>query len=114
MFQIALNSMCRDGHKLNRITRPLGNLNVNASQSPLDAEWGYEVANAVMKAGLDKQSAGDLLLKISEKLKGREIETPYYDTREFYDMVHHKPLPNYERAYLNVKEEISALGLQFD
>ncbi len=87
---------------------------MNASQSPLDAEWGYEVATAVMRAGLNRQSAGDLLLKISEKLKGRMVEAPYYDIREFYDIVHHKPLPNYEKAYLKVKEEISALGLNFD
>jgi methylamine--corrinoid protein Co-methyltransferase len=87
---------------------------MNASQSPLDAEWGYEVATAVMRAGLNRQSAGDLLLKISEKLKGKEVEAPYHDIREFYDMVHHKPLPNYERAYLKIKEEISALGLNFN
>jgi len=87
---------------------------MNASQSPLDAEWLYEVSTAVMKAGLDRHSAGDLLLKIGEKLKGKAPEAPYHDIREFYDLVHHKPLPNYEKAYLKVKEEISTLGLIFD
>ena len=87
---------------------------MNASQSPLDAEWLYEVAAAVMRSDLDRQSAGDLVLKIGEKLKGKAPEAPYHDIREFYDLVHHKPLPNFERAYLKVKEEISALGLNFD
>ena len=86
---------------------------MNASQSPLDAEWGHEVATAVMRSGLNRHSAGDLVLKIGERLKGRLIEAPYYDIRAFYDMVHHKPLPNYEKAYLKVKEETSSLGLNF-
>ncbi len=87
---------------------------MNASQSPLDAEWLYEVAAAVMRSDLDRQSAGDLVLKIGEKLKGKAPEAPYHDIREFYDLVHHRPLPNYEKIYLKVKEEISALGLNFD
>jgi methylamine--corrinoid protein Co-methyltransferase len=91
-----------------------GRARMNASQSPLDAEWGYEVAAAVMRAGLTRESAGDLLLKIAEKMKGRPVEAPYHDIREFYDLVHHKPLPDYERAYLKVKEELASLGLNFD
>ena len=87
---------------------------MNASQSPLEQEWLYEVATAVMKAGLNRQSAGDLVLKIGEKLKGKVVEAPYHDVREFYDLVHHRPLPHYEKIYLKVKEEISALGLNFD
>jgi len=87
---------------------------MNASQSPLDAEWLYEVAHAVMRSNLDRQSAGDLVLKVKEKLKGKGPEAPYYDIREFYDMVRHKPLPDYEKAYLKVKEEMSALGLSFE
>ncbi len=87
---------------------------MNASLSPLDAEWAYEVATAVMRNGLDKHSAGDLVLKIGEKLNGRVREAPYHDIREFYDMVHNKPLPRFEKAYLKVKDEISALGLNFE
>ena len=87
---------------------------MNASQSPLEQEWTYEVATAVMKADLNRHSAGDLVLKIGEKLKGRVPEAPYHDIREFYDLAHHRPLPHYEKVYFKVKEEISALGLNFD
>lgn len=86
---------------------------MNASISPLDAEWAYEVATAVMKSGLTRESAGDLVLKIGDMLKGRVSEAPYHDIREFYDMVHHKPLPAFEKAYLKVKEEVAKLGLDF-
>ena len=87
---------------------------MNASQSPLDAEFAYEVATAVMRAGLTRDTASDLVLKIGEKLKGRAPEAPYHDIREFYDLVHHKPLPEYEKAHLKVKEEIASLGLSFE
>ena len=87
---------------------------MNASQSPLDAEFSYEVATAVMRAGLTRDTASDLVLKIGEKLKGRAPEAPYHDIREFYDLVHHKPLPEFEKIYLKVKEEIASLGLSFE
>jgi len=87
---------------------------MNASQSPLDAEFAYEVATAVMRAGLTRDTASDLVLKIGEKLKGRVPEAPYHDIREFYDLVHHRPLPEFEKAYLKVKEEIASLGLSFE
>jgi len=108
----------------NAVTIPIngGNVHItrqyrarmNASQSPLDAEWAYEVATAVMRAGLTRQSASDLLLKIAEKLEGRIPEAPYQDIREFYDLVYHRPLPAFEQAYLKVKEELNRLGLDFD
>jgi hypothetical protein len=105
------------------ITAPINGCNVsiprqalakmNASQSPLEAIWAHEVAEAVMRTGLTRQSAGDLLLKIGEKLKGRPIEAPYNDIREFYDVVHNKPLPQYEEIYLKTKDDLAALGLNF-
>ncbi|MDP3061612.1 MAG: monomethylamine:corrinoid methyltransferase [Chloroflexota bacterium] len=86
---------------------------MNASQSPLDAEWSYEVAEAVMRSNHTRDTASDLLRKIGEKLKGRVPEAPYNDIREFYDLVHHKPLPAFEKAYLKVKDELASLGLEF-
>jgi methylamine---corrinoid protein Co-methyltransferase len=87
---------------------------MNASQSPLDAEWSYEVAEAVMKSGLDRNGAGNLIRKIFGELKDKPVVAPYDDIREFYDLVHHKPLPDFEKAYLKVKEKVSSFGLNFD
>jgi hypothetical protein len=86
---------------------------MNASQSPLDAEWSYEVSEAVMKAGMDRQAAGDLILKIFNELRDKPVVAPYNDIREFYDLVHHKPLPDFGNAYLKVKEKVSGFGLNF-
>ena len=86
---------------------------MNASQSPLDAEWSYEVAEAVMRAGLDRNGAGELIKKIFDDLRDKPVVAPYNDIREFYDLVHHKPLPDFEKAYLKVKEKVSGFGLNF-
>jgi len=94
------------------ITRQL-RAKMNASQSPLDAEWSYEVAEAVMRSNLTRETASDLLLRVSEKLKGRPREAPYDDIRQFYDLVRHKPLPEFEKAYLTVKNDLASFGLDF-
>lgn len=86
---------------------------MNASQSPLDAEWSYEVAEAVMRSGLTRETAGDLVLKIAGELKGRTREAPYEDIRQFYDLVRHRPLPEFEKAYLKVKDALVSFGLSF-
>jgi methylamine--corrinoid protein Co-methyltransferase len=84
---------------------------MNASISPLDAEFAYEIAQAVMKSNLTRDTASDLVLKMNELLKGRMPDAPYFHINEFYDMVNHKPLPAFEQAYLKVKEKIAKLGL---
>jgi len=108
----------------NGVTMPINGANVyitrqfrarmNASISPFDAEWAHEVATAAMRTGLTRNTAGDLILKLAEKLKGRTAEAPYHHINEFYDLVHHKPLPAFEKVYLKVKEEMARLGLNFD
>ena len=84
----------------------------NASQTPLQAEWVYEVASAAMRTGLNRGSASDLARKIGQRLEGRTIEAPV-PIAQCYDLVHHRPLPDYEKTYLNAKEELSSLGLSF-
>jgi methylamine--corrinoid protein Co-methyltransferase len=86
---------------------------MNASQSPLDAEWSYEVAEAVMRAGITRETGSDLVRKVAKLLKGRQTQAPYNDIREFYDLVRHKPLPAFEKAYLTVKDQLSKAGLEF-
>ncbi|MFC1931601.1 monomethylamine:corrinoid methyltransferase [Chloroflexota bacterium] len=86
---------------------------LDAGQSPLDAMWAYEVATTVMKNGFDRQRAGDLVLKIAGNLKGKHPEERYKNVREFYDLTRNRPLPEFEKIYLEVKEELSAMGLNF-
>ena len=85
---------------------------MNASQNPLEAEWLYEVATASMRSGIDRAMASDLLRKLNERLEGRVAEETVHIT-QCYDLVNHKPLPDYEKTYLKVKEEVARLGLDF-
>jgi hypothetical protein len=66
-----------------------------------------------MRSGLTRETAGELVLKVADALKGRPRRAPYDDIRQFYDLVRHKPLPAFEKAYLKVKETLSAFGLDF-
>jgi methylamine--corrinoid protein Co-methyltransferase len=86
---------------------------INAGQTPLEAEFMIEVSDATLRAGLNRQRAGDILEKLTEKLRGRRPE-PGMPIQECYDLVNHKPLANYERIYLQVKEELVGLGLSFE
>jgi methylamine--corrinoid protein Co-methyltransferase len=85
---------------------------MNASQNPLETEWGFEVASASMRTGLDRGSASELLGKLNARLEGMVAE-PTLHINECYDLVNHRPLPDYERKYLQVKEELARLGLNF-
>lgn len=85
---------------------------MNAGQTPLEAEWMLEVADSTLRAGLDRQSAAPILWRLAEEIGGRAPEEGY-PIQECYDLVNHRPLPQYERVYLAVKERLSALGLEF-
>jgi methylamine--corrinoid protein Co-methyltransferase len=85
---------------------------MNAGQTPLEAELMVEVADATLRAGLNRETAGRVCRALDEKLRGREPE-PGYPIQECYDLVHHRPQPEYEKVYLRLKEELSGLGLQF-
>jgi hypothetical protein len=85
---------------------------MNAGQTPLEAEWMCEVADATQRAGLTRETANELLWTLAERLKGRSPEAGEPIT-ECYDLVHHRPSPEYQRIYQQVKEEIASLGLRF-
>ena len=85
---------------------------MNAGQTPLEAEWMIEVADATLRAGLDRTGAGRICRALEKKLEGRNPE-PGHTIQECYDLVHHKPLPEYERIYRGLKEELAGLGLDF-
>ena len=86
---------------------------INASQTPLEAEWMMDVADATIKAGLTRETAQPVLETISARLEGHEPEQGLH-IRECYDLVHHRPSPEYERIYNETKEELASLGLCFE
>jgi len=85
---------------------------MNAGQTPLEGEFMIEVSDATLAAGLDRQRGGELLEKLTKKLAGRHPE-PGFAIQECYDLVNHKPSPDYERIHQQVKEQLTELGLVF-
>jgi methylamine--corrinoid protein Co-methyltransferase len=86
---------------------------VNAAQTPLEAEFAWELAQAVMRMKMTRSQASAFYEKMAQWANGREIE-PAMDVRDCYDWVHHKPSPAYYQKYLKVKSELAKMGLQFD
>lgn len=86
---------------------------INGAQTPLDAQWQWEIVQAVMKNGLTRADADSLSRKIAERLASMKPE-PSQDVREVYDWVRHQPRPAYNDIYLRVKDQIAAMGLNFD
>ena len=85
---------------------------MNAGQTPLEAEWMIEVADATLRAGLNRVGAARICRALNDKLKGREPE-PGLTIQQCYDLVHHKPLPEYAGIYRQLKDELAHLGLDF-
>ena len=85
---------------------------MNAGQTPLEAEWMLEVAEATQRAGLTRETATPILWALAEELEGRVPEEGYL-IQECYDLVNHRPSPEYERVYLSVKDKLARLGLDF-
>jgi methylamine--corrinoid protein Co-methyltransferase len=86
---------------------------MNAGQTPLEADWMVEVADATLRAGLDRAGAGQVCRALNDKLRGRKPE-PGHAIQECYDLVHRRPLPEYDRLYRGLKDELGRLGLNFD
>jgi hypothetical protein len=104
------------------IAAPINGANLNTSRhqrakmntglTPLEPEWRYEVCLASIRSGLDRQTAPAVLEALASKLHGREVE-PAQSITECYDLVHHRPLPDYEQIYLRVKADLTAMGVDF-
>ena len=85
---------------------------MDASQTPLEATWGHEVATAAVRSGFDRGSAADFLRKLDEKIRGKRTE-PTKHISQCWDLTAARPLPEYEDLYKRVKEEASRMGLSF-
>ncbi len=83
----------------------------NRGQTPLEAEWMIAVSDAVIAQGYDRQGADTIIAKLAKRLEGgKPVEG--YSITECYDLVHHRPLPDFEKAYLSVKQQLSGMGLK--
>jgi len=85
----------------------------NHGQTPLEAEWVIDVSDAVIENGLDRQGADELLGKIAGRFEN-EKPAEGYDITDCYDLIRHRPLPDYQQTYQNVKTVLTEMGLQFD
>jgi len=86
---------------------------MNHGQTPVEPEWMIEVSDAVIDQGYDRKGADELIGKIANMIKGRKPETGY-DILDCYDLIHHKPLPFYHEAILNVKKQLKEFGLNLN
>jgi len=84
---------------------------INHGQTPLEAEWMIEVSDAVIDQGFDRQGANELLAKLAKRLE-EEKPAPGYDITECYDLIHHKPMPDYEKVYKSIKQQLIEIGLR--
>jgi hypothetical protein len=82
----------------------------NRGQTPLEAEWMIEVSDAVIKQGIDRQGAGEIMARLAKEFEGKKPVEGYTIT-ECYDLVNHRPLPEFEKAYSTAKQKINNLGL---
>jgi len=85
---------------------------MNAGQTPVEGELMVEVSDATLAAGLDKKYGGEVLTSLAKKLEGRTPE-PGFTIQECYDLVNHKPSPEFEKIYKDVKGQLTELGLSF-
>lgn len=82
----------------------------NHGQTPLEAEWMIEVSDAVIQQGLNRKEANDLLARLAKKFEGKKPQEGKSIT-ECYDLIHHRPFPELEKVYFEVKRQISEMGL---
>ena len=85
---------------------------MNAGQTPVEGELMVEVSDATIAAGIDRQKGGDLLAKLARKLEDRHPE-PGFSIQECYDLINHRPNPEFEKIHQQVKEYLASLGLVF-
>jgi hypothetical protein len=89
-----------------------GRAKMNAAQTPLEAEWHAEVAEAVLRSNLDVAGITRVMHEVISSLNGKPVEPPQMVV-DCYDLVHHEPKSGYRETYLKVKEQFARAGLNF-
>lgn len=84
---------------------------MDASQTPLEPEFMWEIADATIKAGITRKEGNTIIRKIAAITDGREIENGPDHIQECYDLVHHKPKEAYHQIYLKVKKIFREAGV---
>jgi hypothetical protein len=69
-----------------------------------------EVSDAVIGQGMTRRDGEALLRKIAQRFVGQEPAAGY-DITECYDLIHHRPQPQYEKLYHSVKAQLNEMGL---
>jgi hypothetical protein len=86
---------------------------VNHAQTPLEAEWTWQVCNAVMRSVRTRVQGEEFYRRLTGLLLGRAPE-PAHDVREIYDWAYHRPSEDYQRVYNQAKQMLTGIGLEFD
>ncbi len=110
LLEIAMQSMEAPINGMNLYAPRHCRTTTNRGQTPLEAEWMIEVSDAVIEQGLDRKEANEFLAKLAKIFQGRKPQEGYEIT-ECYDLVNHRPKPDYERAYMDVKKQLREMGL---
>jgi methylamine--corrinoid protein Co-methyltransferase len=83
----------------------------NHGQTPFEAEWMIAVSDAVIDLGIDRHEGNELLGRIAQCFSGQKPATGY-DITDCYDLVYHKPKPEYERVYAQAKQTLREKGFE--
>jgi len=85
---------------------------MNASQTPLEAKWMMEVAEAAMRANFTHQTVQPVMASVRARLEALPLDDGL-SIEECYDLKSRRPKPEYERIYLELKDYLTSLGLDF-
>lgn len=111
LLEIALqgiaNAICGGNHYLCRQHRA----KMDASQTPLEPEFMWEVGQAVQKAGITRDEGNRILQKLAAELHDRDVENGPDHISECYDLVNHKPSEAYHEIYESVKKQVREAGV---
>ena len=85
---------------------------MNASQTPVEANWMMEIADATMRSKLTRRTAQPIMEALRTRLEALPLDDGL-PIEECYDLDAQRPKPNYERVYLKLKDYLTSLGMDF-